>query len=171
MLPTRLTILAAVAVAATLTLAACGGDDDGGSDDEADITEAIEESATSNDPSQLHRAPDPGVHGADGVRHGTRGDRVLRGCRETTTRPTASRSSNIEVDGDAATAEAAVTGGGLDGQTLGLSLVKEDDQWKLDSFDEFVDVRQGGVHGGDRRGRLALTPSRRPRWSSASNSS
>ena len=45
---------------------------------------------------------------------------------------------NIEVDGDSATAEATFTGGGLDGQTLAISLVKEGDQWKLDSLDEFV---------------------------------
>ena len=45
---------------------------------------------------------------------------------------------NIEVDGDTATAEATFTGGGLDGQTLLISLVKEGEQWKLDSLDEFV---------------------------------
>jgi hypothetical protein len=46
--------------------------------------------------------------------------------------------SSVEVDGESATAEAAFTGGTLDGQAVGLSLVKEGDQWKLDSLDEFV---------------------------------
>jgi hypothetical protein len=44
----------------------------------------------------------------------------------------------IEVDGDTATAEVAISGGNFDGQTLAVSLAKEDDQWKLDSLDEFL---------------------------------
>ena len=138
MLPTRLMILAAVAVTAALTLAACGGDDDdGGSDDEADITEAIEVSATSDDPANCTELQTQAF--TEQTEFAT-GDEAIASCEEVEEDDTAEsvEVSNIEVDGDTATAEVAVTGGGLDGQTLGLSLVKEGDQWKLDSFDEFV---------------------------------
>ena len=137
MLPARLTILAAVAVAATLTLAACGGDDDGGSDDEADITEAIEASATENDPANCTELQTQAF--TEQTEFAT-GEEAVTSCEEDVDETAADsvEVENIEVDGDAATAEVAVTGAGLDGQTIGLSLVKEGDQWKLDSFDEFV---------------------------------
>lgn len=137
MLPTRLTILAAVAVAATLTLAACGGDDDGGNDDEADITAAIEASATENDPANCTELQTQAF--TEQSEFAT-GEEAVAACEEDTDDPAADSVAveNIEVDGDSATAEVAVTGSGLDGQTIGVSLAKEDDQWKLDSFDEFV---------------------------------
>ena len=137
MLPTRLTILAAVAVAATLTLAACGGDDDGGSDDEADITEAIETSATTADPANCTELQTQAF--TEQTEFAT-GEEAIASCEEEQEDNQADSVSveNVEVDGDTATAEVAVTGSGLDGQTLGVSLVKEGDQWKLDSFDEFV---------------------------------
>ena len=45
--------------------------------------------------------------------------------------------TNIDVDGDTATAKAAFTGSIFDGQSLDLALVKEGDQWKLDEFKGF----------------------------------
>ncbi|MBA2545582.1 MAG: hypothetical protein H0V15_01780 [Solirubrobacterales bacterium] len=138
MLPTRLTILAAVAVAATLTLAACGGDDDSGSDDEADITDVIEVSATET---TLENCTELQTQAFTEQTEFSTGEEAITACEEDGD-DTAGESvevDNIEVDGDTATSEASFTGGGLDGQTLGLSLVKEDDQWKLDSLDEFVD--------------------------------
>ena len=140
MLPTRLTILAAVAVAATLTLAACGGDDDdGGGDDEADITEAIEKAATTDAAenctefqTQAFTEQTEFATGEEAITtcEGSAGDGEVAGESVTV--------ENIAVDGDTATAEVAFEGGGLDGQTLAVSLAKEDDQWKLDSLDEFL---------------------------------
>ena len=43
---------------------------------------------------------------------------------------------SVEVDGDSATAEVAFSGGSLGGQEIAVSLVKEEDQWKLNSLDE-----------------------------------
>ncbi len=46
------------------------------------------------------------------------------------------------MDGDAATASVAFEGGNFDGQTLAISLVSEDDEWKLDRIDSFVEFDQ-----------------------------
>jgi hypothetical protein len=46
--------------------------------------------------------------------------------------------SNVEVNGSKATGDAAVTGGGLDGQSIEIALVKEGEQWKLDEVVRFT---------------------------------
>lgn len=139
MLPTRLTILAAVAVAATLTLAACGGDDDDGGGDEADITEAIEQAATDDDAANCTEVQTQAF--TEQTEFAT-GEEAITTCEESAGDGDVAGDSvaieNIEVDGDTGTAEVAFTGGGLDGQTLAVSVVKEEDQWKMDSLDEFV---------------------------------
>lgn len=131
-------ILVAAAVAAMLALGACGGDDDGGSDDEGDIADVIRRSATESAPENCTELQTQAF--TEQTEFST-GEEAITACEEDGD-DTAGESvevDNIEVDGDTATAETSFTGGGLDGQTLGLSLVKEDDQWKLDSLDEFVD--------------------------------
>ena len=50
--------------------------------------------------------------------------------------------TNVKVDGDSATADVAITGSTFDGQTVKVSLVKEDDQWKMDHIDDFVKFDQ-----------------------------
>jgi hypothetical protein len=45
--------------------------------------------------------------------------------------------TDIEIDGDNATAKAKATGSTFDGQTLEVALVKDGDQWKLDEFKGF----------------------------------
>ena len=47
--------------------------------------------------------------------------------------------SDIEIDGDSASAVAALSGGFIDGQSLELGLAKEDGQWKLDELVGFAD--------------------------------
>jgi hypothetical protein len=47
--------------------------------------------------------------------------------------------SNVEVSGSSATAEAALTGGALDGQTLEVGLVKNGEQWQLDEVVKFTE--------------------------------
>ena len=46
--------------------------------------------------------------------------------------------SNVEVEGSKATADAALTGGALDGQEVEIALVKDGDQWKLDELAGFT---------------------------------
>jgi hypothetical protein len=50
--------------------------------------------------------------------------------------------TNTEVDGTRATVEAEVTGGQIDGENVEVSLVKQDDEWKLDDLIR-TDLTQG----------------------------
>jgi len=46
--------------------------------------------------------------------------------------------TDIEVDGDTATANAVFTGGFFGGQTIAVALTKDGDTWKLDEAKNFV---------------------------------
>ena len=133
--PNRFAMLA-LALAATLAIAACGGDD--GSEDEDQITESIEAAAVSGEPAactenQTQRFTEQTT--------GETGEAAVTACEEDAADSVAEsiEVSNIEVDGDAATAEGEVTGSFFDGQTIDIALVKEGDQWKLDELRGFVD--------------------------------
>jgi hypothetical protein len=134
----RLLVPAAILAAAPFLLAACGGDDSS-SQDEDDITAAIEQAATTDEASKCTEVQ---TQAFTEQTEFSSGEEAIATCEESAgDGDVAGESvevSNVEVDGDAATADAAFSGGGLDGQTLTISLVKEDDQWKLDSLDEFV---------------------------------
>jgi hypothetical protein len=140
--------LALVVLAIPLTIAACGGDDDDdggdGGGDQDEITAAIETATTGTDPGKCTTVMTQQF--VEQVTFET-GPTAVGLCREGTAPATPADSvdvANIEVDGDTATAEVAVTGGGrLDGQTIVVSLVKEGDQWKLDHLDEFIEFDQG----------------------------
>ncbi len=137
----RLAALAVAAFLAPAALLACGGDD--GSDYEDQITEAIETAATSSDPSvctelQTQRFNEQST--------GETGDAALESCREEVGDAPAEsvEVSSIAVDGDAATAEAAVTGSFLDGSTVEIGLVKEGERWKLDELTGFAEFDRAG---------------------------
>jgi hypothetical protein len=119
-----------------LALAACSDDDSG---DEDQITEAIETAATGTDAEEKCTVVVTQSF-VEQTQFAT-GDAAVAACEEEATDAVADsvEVSAIEVDGDSATAEAAFTGGSLDGQTLVISLVNEDDRWKLDQLEEFVD--------------------------------
>jgi hypothetical protein len=53
--------------------------------------------------------------------------------------------SDIEVNGDHATAAGKATGSIFDGQTLKVALVKENGQWKLDDFQGFQDFNKDAM--------------------------
>jgi hypothetical protein len=135
-------------IVAALPLAGCGGDDTDtgaadtsatGADDEAQITDVITTAATTT---SKEVCTDLETQRFVDQNSGKTGAASLQDCA--TLEPGESDAdsvevSNVEVDGDRATADAAFTGSIVDGQTLSLSLVKEGDQWKLDHFDSFVD--------------------------------
>ncbi|HEU4980511.1 MAG TPA: hypothetical protein VFT14_04780 [Solirubrobacterales bacterium] len=120
-----------------LALAACG--DDGESGDEDQISEAIETAATGTDAEEKCTVVVTQSF-VEQTQFAT-GDAAVAACEEEATDAVADsvEVSAIEVDGESATAEAAFTGGSLDGQTLVILVVKEDDRWKLDQLEEFVD--------------------------------
>ena len=137
----RAIVMLAAALLATFALAACGGDDDNGgssSADEEGITTAIEAAATSGDPSACTQYQ---TQNFIEQTNGATGEAAVKSCEEDADQGVADSVdiSDIEVDGSAATAKAAVTGSTFDGQTLDIALVKEGDVWKLDKFNGFED--------------------------------
>jgi hypothetical protein len=139
---TRLFALLMVCFAIPLTIAACGGDDDddgGGSGEEDAIAEAIETSATSNDPA------DCAVYQTENFLEQLEltgpDESALESCEENAPDPSGDPDSvevsEISVDGETATADATFMGGAFDGSTLSLALVKTGDQWMLDELTEF----------------------------------
>lgn len=129
-----------LALVASLALAACGGDDDDGGDggDEGEIMEVIEQAETTDD-----RANCTELVTQNFVEQSEfeRGEQAVQNCEfaeEAGADPAESvEVSNISVEGDTATADASYEGGGLDGSTATLSLVKEGEQWKIDRIEGF----------------------------------
>lgn len=140
-------LMLALGIAASLALAACGGDDGGGSEDEDLVTEAVETASTGTDPGQCTTLYTQAF--VEQTQFAT-GPEAIAGCEEDAADPASDsvEVSNVSVDGDTATAEAAYGPGQLDGQTLVLGLVKEGDTWKVDSRDEFVDFDQAAFAAG-----------------------
>jgi hypothetical protein len=127
--------LACLVVFSALAVVACGGS---GNSDESQIEEAIETSATTTDPADCTKLS---------TRHfmeqttQSEGSEAVKECEKQASEETGAESasvSNVEVDGSKATADVALTGGSFDGQTLGVTLVKEGNQWKLDELTGFA---------------------------------
>jgi hypothetical protein len=142
----RLTAAIVAAILATFALAACGGDDS--SEDEDQITEAIELAAVSGDPKACTEAETQNF--LEQIGDGDTGAAAVKGCEKNASDRVGDEVdvSVIEVDGDSATANAEVTGGTFDGQTLDLALVKEGDQWKLDEFNGFAEFDREAMLSG-----------------------
>ena len=122
-------------IVSALTFAACGSS---GAGDEDQITEAIETLATGTDPANCAK-----LSTAAFMEQSTQkeGKEASEQCEEEAGEPDKNAESatvsNVEVEGDEATAEVAFTGGGFDGQTLEVALLKEGDQWKLNEVEGF----------------------------------
>ena len=66
------------------------------------------------------------------------GDAGISACKAIVAKTTPAASvdvSDVQVDGDNATATATVTGGSSDGGVYSIELVKDGDSWKYDSLD------------------------------------
>ncbi|HEY2479355.1 MAG TPA: hypothetical protein VGI17_11585 [Solirubrobacterales bacterium] len=136
-----LLLLPCVLIAAALALSACGGgsSSSGGSGDETAIEGAIETAATSTDPSKCTEVQTQKFNEAE---TGTSGKASLKACEqeaEEDESPAESVTvSNVEVDGETATAQVEVGGGALNSQGIELELAKEEGNWKLNQFLQFT---------------------------------
>jgi len=132
----RLLLLPCLLLAFAVALSACGG---GSSDDESQIEEAIEKSAASEDPSvctelQTQKFTEQTTQES--------GKAAVENCEEEAEENEGVESASVadvEVDGSTATAEAALKGGGFDGQTIEVELVKDGDRWKLNEAVKFTE--------------------------------
>lgn len=132
----KLLLLPGLLILAALTLSACGG---GGDSDEGKIEDVIETSATGNDPANCTELQtrkfdeqNAGVEGATAVAECERESKEGEGQADSV------EVSAVAVDGDAATAEVAFTGGSLDSQAVEVALVKDGGDWKLDEIVKFT---------------------------------
>jgi ABC-type glycerol-3-phosphate transport system substrate-binding protein len=132
----HLTLLPALLLALALGLAACGG---GGESDEDKIAGTIETAATSTDPAVCEE-----TQTLDFMEQTTSstGKQAEKECEQEAEagegQPDSVSVSKVSVDGDSATANAEFKGGNFDKQTLELSLVEEDGEWKLDELTGFA---------------------------------
>jgi hypothetical protein len=137
----RRLVLPCLLIVSALALVACGG----GNSDESEIEEAVEVSATSKDPADCKKLSTQNF-----MEQTTRseGAEAVKGCEQNATDGVGAKSvkvSEVEVDGSKATADAALTGGSFDGQSLKIALVKEGDQWKLDELAGFAKFDEAKV--------------------------
>jgi len=132
----RYLVLPVLLVVSALAFAACGSS---GSSDEDQITEAIQTSATSTDPTVCAEFQTQAFMEQSSDKEGKE---AVEQCEEDATKGDENAESvavsEVEVEGSSSTADAAFTGGSFDGQTLSVALVKEGDQWQLDEITGFV---------------------------------
>ena len=123
-------------------LAACGG----GESDEDKVVDVIETSVTSSDPADCKELATQAFLEQTQFEQGAA---AVESCEEsaedTSDDPDSVDVSEVEVDGSAAAADVAFTGGSFDGQTLALALVEEDGDWKMDEVTGFVEFDQQGL--------------------------
>jgi ABC-type glycerol-3-phosphate transport system substrate-binding protein len=123
-------------VALGLALAACGG---GGESSEDKISSTIETAATSTDPAVCNETQTLNFMEQT---TGSSGREAEKQCEEQAesgeNNPDSVKVSEVEVEGEKATANAEFKGGNFDGQTLTLALVEEEGEWKLDELTGFV---------------------------------
>jgi hypothetical protein len=135
----RLLLLPCLLLVLGLALSACGGSS-GGGDDEGQIETAIETSATSSDPADCKKYSTQEFMEQS---TNTEGAAAVKLCEENAKEEQGAETaevSEVEVDGSEATAEVALTGGSLDGQSLEIALVKEGSDWKLNELVGFTEL-------------------------------
>jgi ABC-type glycerol-3-phosphate transport system substrate-binding protein len=136
----RLLLLPCLVVISSLAFAACGSS--GGSDETSKVEETIETAATTTDPAECSKTQTQSFMEQT---NNESGKNALKRCEEEAENEEGAESvkvSNVEVNGSSATAEAGLSGGNLDGQTLEVALVKEGDRWKLNEVVKFTNFDQ-----------------------------
>jgi len=134
----RYLVLPCLLIVSALAFAACGSSDN----EESQIEDVVTTSATNTDPANCKKLSTQQFLEQTTQ---TQGSEALEECEKEATEESGAKSatvSEIEVDGSDATANAALSGGGFDGQEVEVALVKEDDQWKLDEIAGFVKFDQ-----------------------------
>jgi ABC-type glycerol-3-phosphate transport system substrate-binding protein len=139
----HLSVLPVLVLVLSLGLAACGGSDES---DEDKIVSAIETAATSSDPAVCDETQTIAFMEQT---TGSSGKDAEKECEEETKsvddNPDSVTVSEVEVDGDSATANAEFKGGTFDAQTLELALVEDEGDWKLDELAGFAKFDAEGL--------------------------
>jgi hypothetical protein len=129
-------------IVSALALVACGS----GSSDTSQIEEAIETSATTTDPGDCTTVQTQNFNEQATQESGKA---ALKACEKEAEEPhgqsKSAAVSKVEVEGSKATADAALSGGNFDGQTVEVALVKDGDQWKVDELTGFAKLDQAKV--------------------------
>jgi hypothetical protein len=134
----RLLLLPCLLIFAGILLAACGSS----GDDEAEVKEVIEKSATTTNPADCKKLQTQKFMEQTS---GQSGMAAVRTCEEQAKRGEGAKSvdsSEVEVDGSSATADAALTGGTLNGQSVEVGLTKDGDRWKMNEVVKFTHFDQ-----------------------------
>jgi hypothetical protein len=122
----------AVVVAGSLVVGGCGDDD---SEDEDAIVEAIENSAASGDPAACTESQ---TQAFTEQTTGETGEAAIKQCeRDAEDSADDAEVSNLEIDGDSATADVTLIGSFFDGQTLSVGLISEGGEWLVDELTGF----------------------------------
>jgi ABC-type glycerol-3-phosphate transport system substrate-binding protein len=125
----------ALVLVSAFALAACGS----GESDEDKIEGAIETAATSTDPAVCEETQTVSFMEQSS---GKEGREAVEDCEEEAENEDESAESvdvsEVEIEGEEATATAAFSGGNLDGQSIVVGLVEEEGDWKLDEAVEFA---------------------------------
>jgi ABC-type glycerol-3-phosphate transport system substrate-binding protein len=154
-------LLPCLLLISALALAACGG---GGSDsgDEEAIEAAIVRSATTADPANCTEVETLAFAEQSSDESGAA---AVKECEKEATDASNNaktvKVTKISIDGSEATADAALTGGGFDGQVISISLVEEDGSWKLDELTGFTKLdtaKLAGIFGEKLEETGELTP-------------
>lgn len=129
----RLLILTCLLIA-VFAFAACGSS----SDETSEVEDVIVTSATTTDPADCEK-----LQTQQFMEQISResGDSAIKSCEADAKDDEGvdgAEVSAVEVDGSNATAETTLAGGGLDGQTVEVALVKDGDQWKMDEVVKFT---------------------------------
>jgi len=131
----RILVPLVLLASAALLPTACGG----GSSDKDKIAEAIETVATTSDPSNCTELETLRFAEQNTTE---KGQAAVKACEAEAEageeEAEGANVSNVSVNGDKATAEAAFEGGSLGSQALEIALVNEDGQWKVDQIEGFA---------------------------------
>jgi hypothetical protein len=134
----RLLLLPCLVVLAAIGFSACGSS----SDETAKVEEVIETAATTTDPADCKKLQTQGFMEQTSQESGKA---AVEECEEEARKEEGAESvdtSEVEIDGSNATADVALTGGTLNGQSIEVGLTKDGDQWKMSEVVKFTHFDQ-----------------------------